>query len=219
MNFSKVFLEISRIFYNSKFNEAFTTEMFNEDLSCLDKLSESKEYMNIILNLSKGFYNSEFMNKPIKDINLINCDRLPRVPLGWVLHKHVQRGIFNLSTDPIRLFENGRGLSEKDLQQGKRDLNANVLDHFLRFPETIPVEWKEKVRGTLETPRVTFYGTDYGIPTSELNGHRYRFIQWSLQDNVWKTGFITCNYTDPFGLNESKYKVKISEIKYVDLFN
>lgn len=155
--FLKSILEISRIFYNSKFNEALTTEMFANDISYFDKISESKDFIKNIFDLSKGFYNSEFMNVAINDINLVDCDRLPRIPQGWILRKHVQRGVFDLKNEPIKLYENGSGLSDKELEEGKRDLNATMLDHFLRFPETIPAGWKERVRGTLEPPFVIFF--------------------------------------------------------------
>ena len=113
----------------------------------------------------------------IKEIEcVIDCDADPFLPEGWRVEQHLKSGSFKWDPTEVELYldagqKDGKVISGHELQkklEGKRVLNANVLDWLLAHPQFIPESWKGKF--------VFFWGTIYRDGCGSLS---VRYLFWN----------------------------------------
>lgn len=143
---------------------------FPETLDVLQNIiieGKSAQHLSVINGMAK-----------IKCIEyLIDTDAAPFIPVGWSVRKHMVDGLWIWNPNSVELFLSRRQKKDYEIgtdllkvissQEGKRILNANVLDYLLAHPELIPESWRGK--------SVFFWGTIYRI----LGGECYvRYLFW-----------------------------------------
>lgn len=127
--------------------------------------------------------------KPVR--HLIDSDAEPYTPAGWKIETHHRMGVLTVNPGRIKLFRTEKQLREKkvsglELQKelkSKKILNANFLDHFLRFPEMIP-DFFEKDSPGITTVYVFFWGTKYRDREDRLCVRCLRRVR---SEETWKS--------------------------------
>ncbi len=112
------------------------------------------------------------------EIKVLECvivlDADPFVPKDWTVESHQKMGLWKWNLKDVELFlVSGQrdiivGEELRKALQGKKVLNANVLDYLLAHLYLIPEEWKGKC--------IFFWGTIY----CRADGNLYvRYLGWS----------------------------------------
>lgn len=143
-----------------------------EDITKLGQFKNLKGIKDVLFGIAEISYPE----------HLINCDVDPYLPDGWSVEEHKPGGgQFSFNPTNIELY-----LSKKQVQDsivgddlwkelnGKKVLNACVLDYLLVHPEIIPEEWKGKY--------IFFFGTVYRNSDDFLY---VRYLDWDGSEWYW----------------------------------
>jgi hypothetical protein len=109
--------------------------------------------------------------------HLIDCDTPPRTfpakfsSTRWVIARHSTHGHFYWKASAVQLVlvscrrknDETIGAEIPAELEGKRTLNANVLNYLLANPELIPKDWRSK--------EVCFWGTIYRVSNMDNSYH------------------------------------------------
>ena len=129
----------------------------------------------------------EHLKQMLRKDLVIDCDADPYLPFGWRVEQHLKSGSFKWDPTEVELYldagqKDGKVISGHELRkklEGKRVLNANVLDWLLAHPQFIPESWKEKY--------VFFWGTIY----HEVGGDLYvRYLSWNGSRWLWRSSWL-----------------------------
>ena len=145
------------------------------------KLAHDKDFFEKILAVTDGL--AEICSEHFIDTGVTpSCENIPWVSDGaWKIDKNKKLGKIFIGGKKIKLFlakEYFKFQTMMDAYQMIDDepfLNALVIEHFLKYPETIPVTWKKY--------NIYFFGTAY------IDGLENIFVRYLFFDkNEWKTG-------------------------------
>jgi len=125
--------------------------------------------------------------RAIQNRLFIDCDADPFLPKGWRVEQHLKSGSFKWDPTEVELYldagqKDGKVISGHELRkklEGKRVLNANVLDWLLAHPQFIPESWKGKF--------VFFWGTIYRGGRGHLC---VRYLCWRGSGWSWNDGWL-----------------------------
>ncbi len=143
-------------------------------------LSKDENLMKLFRGVLRGTHE-------IKGIeHVIDCNAQPFIPDGWKVQEHQKGGMvkFDATKTEFYLSKKQKGSTiegnklRKELE-GKKVMNANVLDYLLANPKAIPDDWKQDEKGN--TRYIFFWGTIY----RDSDGGLYvRYLCW--RDGQWR---------------------------------
>ena len=122
--------------------------------------------------------------------HVIDCDANPFNPWvsdGFTIEEHQKGGQWKFDPKQVEFFlssgqKDGKVLEGNKLRkelEGKKVMNANVLDYLLANPKAIPDDWKQDEKGN--TRYIFFWGTIY----RDSDGGLYvRYLCW--RDGQWR---------------------------------
>jgi hypothetical protein len=93
--------------------------------------------------------------------HFINADATPQIPSGWSIEEHKPAGLIRWHPSDVALWssaaqQQGAPIVGTDLRaqlEGRRVLNATVMDYLFDHPDLIPPDWEGQC--------VFFWGTIY----------------------------------------------------------
>lgn len=138
--------------------------------------------------------------KPIE--HLVDSDADPFIPKGWSVESHQKGGKFIFDPSKIDFYlskkqKKGSYIKGNDLRkelEGKKVLNANILDYLLAHPRLIPDEWKKDENGYMRY--IFFWGTIY---RDSDGGLFVRYVYFFGGAWLWSYGWLDVDwyYSDP----------------------
>lgn len=145
------------------------------------KLSKDENLMKMFCGVLRGTHE-------IKGIeHVIDCNAQPFIPDGSKVEEHQQGGMvkFDATKTDFYLSKKQKGGTiegnklHKELE-GKKVMNANVLDYLLANPKAIPDDWKQDEKGN--TRYIFFWGTIYRYSHGNLC---VRCLYWGVGRWYW----------------------------------